>query len=777
MMTNWDKVVSEKELTSAKNLRRKTYIDKKERRVALPELEEEGWEEFKTYKDQRYIKVRKNKLYDELFEDKVWLLFANMGFTHMNKDRNFKMQYDYHNSNITQQIDIFAADEETILIVECKAASELKNGSFKKHIEAYYAQMNGLRTEARKKFPKRQVKFIWATENYILNESDLEKLDEWDIVHFNDSTINYYNELTKHLGESAKYQLLGYLFANQDIRNMDNKIPAIEGKMGGYRYYSFSIEPEKLLKIGYVLHRNEANKNMMPTYQRLVKKTRLKKVQSFIDNGGYFPNSLIISIDSNGKGIQFDHVGKHSQVESAISRLGILHLPKKYRSAYIIDGQHRLYGYSDSNYARTNSIPVVAFIDLNREDQIKMFMDINENQKSVSKTLRTTLNADMLWVSDNYNERRQALRSKIAQMLGEENKSPLFDRVVVGENEKNTKTCITVEAIQLALKKCNYFSTYDKKNIINKIGTFDLFDNQDTYDLFYPFIESCLDYIKTNLEVEWNKGEDGILTINRGLQAIIRVINDIIEHLINEKEIDPKKMKTKELINEVKYYLDPLIDFIDTITDENRNDLKGSLGASADKKYWRTFQKAISDFREDFIPDGLNKYLEDEAKTFNSESSDILREIKIKLKDLMAIKLDEYYGENWIIHGLPKAIYKKAKAKCDDENYEIEKNNNYMVTSKVSIWDCINLSDCVIIATNYGKNWSSIFESVLVMPKDLKIPGGKKEKISWLKRLSNIDQNINKPNYSVSKEDYELLKDVLLWLESNKESIMLENLI
>lgn len=53
-------------------------------------------------------------------------------------------------------------------------------------------------------------------------------------------------------------------------------------------------------------------------------------------------------------------------------------------------------------------------------------MDINENQKAVPKSLRVTLNADMLWESKDPNERRQALRSKIAQMLGEEPTSPLL---------------------------------------------------------------------------------------------------------------------------------------------------------------------------------------------------------------------------------------------------------------------------------------------------------------------------------------------------------------
>ena len=265
-MTSWEKIVTGKELVTAKNLRKRTYIVKKERRVSLAELEEEGWKEFKTYKDKRFVGVKKDKSCDEIFEDKVWTLFANMGFTDMNTDRCFKMQYDFKNPEITQQIDVFAADEETVIIVECKATKTVKKSSFKKMIEAYYGQMDGLRKEAQKKYPGRKVKFIWASSNYIMNKA----------------TINYYFELAKHLGSCARYQLLGNLFANQEIRNMDNKIPAIEGKMGGNKYYSFSIEPEKLLKIGYVLHRNEANKSMMPTYQRIIKKKRLQDIQKFI---------------------------------------------------------------------------------------------------------------------------------------------------------------------------------------------------------------------------------------------------------------------------------------------------------------------------------------------------------------------------------------------------------------------------------------------------------------------------------------------------------------
>ncbi len=156
--TRWDKIVSGKELSSARAQRSKAFILSKERRSSLQELLDEGWEFHKDYKDPKFVSVKKMKPVDEQFEDRVWLLFAKMGFTHMNCDRNFEMSYDYQNPDFTQQIDVFAADEESVIIVECKAAETLKDGVFKKNIEALHGQMDGLAKAARKQFPGRKAK-------------------------------------------------------------------------------------------------------------------------------------------------------------------------------------------------------------------------------------------------------------------------------------------------------------------------------------------------------------------------------------------------------------------------------------------------------------------------------------------------------------------------------------------------------------------------------------------------------------------------------------------
>ncbi|MEQ3342816.1 DGQHR domain-containing protein [Lachnospira eligens] len=759
-MTNWDNVVSYKELVSAKNKRKNIYIEDKQRKVALGELEEEGWEYVKDYSDPKFVKVRREKPYDEQFEDRVWLLFYQMGFLHMNKDRNFKMTYDFQNPNFTQQIDVFAADEETVLIVECKSADKTKDGTFKKEIEALHGQMDGLRKTALKQFPGRKVKFIWAVHNYIMSPKDIQRMEEWGIIFFSDSTIDYYCELVRHLGTCARFQLLGNLLANTEIKNMQNKIPAIKGRMGGHEYYEFSIEPEKLLKIGYVLHRSEANKNMMPTYQRIIKKKRLKEVQNFINNGGYFPNSLIISIDTKGKGIQFDQ--SLTKVDGALSKLGILHLPKRYHSAYIIDGQHRLYGYSDTDYSKTNTIPVVAFIDLDRTEQLKLFMDINENQKAVSKTLRVTLNSDMLWDSSDYNARREALRSMIAQKCGEEPTSALLGRIVIGEDEKNSTKCITIEAIQQALKKSHFLSVYGKNNVIISDGSFDVGDNQATVDLLYPFLEACFRLIKTNCEAEWAAGEQGILTINRGIQAVIRVIDDIVIQLLEQKKIVPKSQNIDEIVDEVEYYLEPLMSYINTIDDPARKELKGFLGGGADNKFWRSFEKVISEKRDDFNPEGLREFIENETKQYNSESREYLSYIEERVKEMVADALNSYYGDKWLIKGLPKTIYKNAEKMASDRNYDLLSNDE---DGEIEAWDCVTLSDCKEIVT-YSHNWSEIFEPIMTRPEDKNL-STKDQKTEWMAVMNKEINKMSKQTYSVPKVTFEMISEVYEWLHIN----------
>lgn len=759
--TDWGQIVFDKQLAAAKSNHKKIFVSEKIPVSELPEYIDAGWEKSKDYKSPKFVGVSKEKPICEQFEDRVWLLFASMGFDGLNEENGIQISYDFNNDDLKERIGVVAVDEETVLIVLCYASETMVERSFVAEINDFSSKIGGIRKEILKQYPGKKTKFIWASHNYIMNRRDLTLLDNKGIAYFSDTTIEYYFELAKHLGSCSRYQLLGSLFANQEIKNMDDRVPAIQGKMGGYTYYSFSIEPEKLLKIGYILHRSEANKNMMPTYQRLIKKKRLQEVRSFINDGGYFPNSIIISIDTNGKGLSFDQ--SSSKVDSTISKIGILHIPKRYRSAYIIDGQHRLYGYSDSLYAATNTIPVVAFVDLDRTEQIKLFMDINENQKAVPKSLRVTLNADMLWESPDLSEQRQALRSKIAQMLGEEATSPLNSRIVIGENESTPTRCITVEALQAAFKKCRFFDSYGKKNALQKEGTFDCKDNQETCDLFYPFIEKCLLYIREACLEEWDKGDNdnGMLTMNRGIQAVVRVIDDVVNMLVEKGMINPKTQALDDMFGLIQYYLKPLTDYINNLNAEQRKDLRGYFGGGADTRFWRAYQKAIADMRPDFTPEGLEEFWQNETKMYNEETVSMIQEIVTKVKLLISIRLNDYFGESWLIKGLPKNIYTRAKGEADEAIYIHITNTGEEID--IPIWDYVTLPECKQIVLN-GKNWSLFFEDTFVRPEEANLVGGKDVKTNWLLKVNSISSKLSKESYSVPVDEYTYVKSIYDWL-------------
>ena len=187
--TNWEKMVYEKALNSAKSARRKQFDTLKIKVDDLPQYVDEGWEKSKEYKNAKFVGVTKEKSIQEQFENKIWLLFASMGFSTMNADREFYMSYDFHDESLVHQVDVLAVDDETIIFVECRAVDEMTDQSFAAEIKEFRERIAGLRKEALKKYPNRKSKFIWATHNYIIQKKDLSALDKAGITYLNDSAV------------------------------------------------------------------------------------------------------------------------------------------------------------------------------------------------------------------------------------------------------------------------------------------------------------------------------------------------------------------------------------------------------------------------------------------------------------------------------------------------------------------------------------------------------------------------------------------------------------
>ena len=113
--------------------------------------------------------------------------------------------------------------------------------------------------------------------------------------------------------------------------------------------------------------------------------------------------------------------------------------------------------------------------------------------------------------------------------------------------------------------------------------------------------------------------------------------------------------------------------------------------------------------------------------------------------------------------GLPKPVYDACTKLSADKNYEgITSGKSY------EPWECLMLINYREIAT-YGSNWSELFEREYTRPGEERISGGKQGKTEWITQLSRIRNQIAH-SYSVTEEEYGLLKEIYNWIIAEKEN-------
>ncbi|MFD4366712.1 DGQHR domain-containing protein [Rhodococcus sp. NPDC058521] len=732
--------------------RRNTYAREKIPNARQPEYENSGHGWVVDKKLTNDVWMRRPKKHDVAFEDHVWAMCARLGFHQLSKDRHLRIPYG-KGKNESKQIDVLAADDETVLVIECKSSdsSRPRTETFKTEIEAIQGYRPGMMRYLREHFPEQKVKFIFATNNIYASDDTIGRIESAGIAHLDEEAVSYYHELADHLGSAAKFQLLGNLFHGQKISAMDTTVAAIRGKMGGYTYYSFAIEPERLLKLAYVLHRNNANTRWMPTYQRIIKKSRLRKISSFVDNGGFFPNSLIVNIDHGGRALRFDR----SEKQSGSTAIGLLHLPSKYRSAYIIDGQHRLYGYAHSSRSSTELVPVVAFVDLPGSKQLEMFMDINENQQSVPKNLRLTLKADLEWESSDMKRQAQALKLKVSQLLGEQKSSPLRGRVIIGEEKSNDRLCVSLDAVSRGVDRGRFIGEFTSTEMRTP-GSFYRGSIDKTVGPLTDFLELSFGYLRDELPSQWNtgRGDGGFVFTNAGVEAILRLLGDLVDYLVADGRIDPRSQKPKDVFLQLIPILEHLVRFLNNLDNEEIAKYRTWLGSGGPTKYLRQFQQEISSILPDFSPHGLSEWKQNQEKQFNVESYTMVSDIESFLKTDIRRRLEDKFGPDWYRSGVPRAIYRDRSAQAAEKQYTAEAG----VT--VEWWDCLYIVDYQKIMQHGGHTlWYELFDEVYTLPSDRK--SSWRERADWINRLNRIR---NKVAHSANSEA--VTEDEYGWLQT-----------
>ncbi|WP_420632605.1 DGQHR domain-containing protein [Candidatus Palauibacter sp.] len=607
--------------------------------------EADGWRVFR--RNVKSTRLAMAKPADEQLEDEVWCILAQMGFQEMSRGRQFTIIVD--DDLPPRQIDVFAKDDETVIIVECTHRDVPGRKSMLPLIEQLQAIRDGLHKSILNAYgrrPKLKVKPVIATRNIAWSNVDLDRCASADIGVLTDGELNYYLELAKHLKEAARYQFLGHIFGGQKIDGLTKQVVATRGKMGGDTFYTFLIRPDELLKIAYVGHKASRDIENLATYQRMLQPHRLKKIAGYINDGGKFPTNIVVNLKTRkGTNLRFDDKEKHGD-----EAWGTLHLPPNYASAWIIDGQHRLYGYV---YARaaggfnddSTTLSVLAYENLPAEKEMNLFIDINSKQVKVRTALLIELYADLHWCSSNPTEALQALHSRIASRLNSTRTSPLHERMVVTGKRKTHHRCVTTTSIQVGLRVANLLATSSKGMVLpGPLSTAKADDYNANLGKALSVLSDCLGMFSTALTNHWQLGDapGGYLCTNNGIRALFHVIKDITDHIRQEDGTDLCLLDAEETSARIKSYLEVLIEYFRRASEQEVQAFRrigSSLTAVRQQAYGLEAQihKAIDVFR----PQGLLEYLASRDEAGTEEAAGKVTKIHRQLFDYVIGTLKE----------------------------------------------------------------------------------------------------------------------------------------
>lgn len=733
----------------------------------VDEYLQSGWEEYgKPLKTK--TRLRKAKSHSTQFKDDIWCQLYRLGYRCFNISSDFNLPFGKESFE-RRQIDVLAVDDDSILVIECKSAEKpSRPPSFKTDFEALQQRMNGHRKALEQLFGKgRRIKYVLATRNLRISKdsADALRLQGAGGFLFNDNAYDYVEGLLKAYRDAAHYQYRAIIFKGLDINKERIEVPAIEGTMGGKVYYMFSLEPEILLKIGFVLHRTRANEAELPTYQRLLVSSRLKGINRFIEDGGYFPNSIILNFSKTLRKVEFQ---AHNRGDVSRARTGILKIPNAYAVAYIIDGQHRVYGYANTTRKTSNTIPVVAFVGLEPAEQLEMFMDINQNQKAVSPTLRITLEEDLYWDASRLDSRIKALRSSIIQHLSSDQTGPLFGKIAIGED----KAALSAKPFADSLVRCGLLPEAKGNQFVSKAPNYTLYDigsqdhpkeMQKAKKSVVALINNCYQRAEEFFSDDEAAFERYILN-NRGTFAFISLIGSLNSHLILTGKLLPTS-STDERFDFMSSYLDALFDALDKVTDEDKERLLGKLGSGAENTWFKLFQSFVGDQHPDYEPPDLLDWRERQDKELQDTGRQLGTDIERHLKRVVIGNLRTIFGENWDIE--IGAIQRECESRAKEQ---MEKNYKEGLGRKEIPWtDQFFINDYKKIIDKY---WSKIPESC---PPDFKtferhfavdIGHGfnsKTEKLKWLSIFNSYRNNWaheGTKEKGLNREEVGFLRDV-----------------
>jgi DGQHR domain-containing protein len=323
------------------------------------------------------------------------------------------------------------------------------------------------------------------------------------------------------------------------------RIRTIKTTLAGIDVYMQPIKVKDILRFYYVAVRGKDEEE--GAVQRVLNKGRVREIKEYILSGKIFFNSFILNWTD--------------KINSPLFENGFIELSLVSRAAQVLDGQHRLAGLQEAFKVNPsigeNEILVSLCIGLSNSQAAEIFLNINDKQKQVNKSLLY----DLYGIIDDPKQFAQNRATDLAKELNEDTTSPYFGMIKVPGATRG-EGAVDLSAIVTVLKE--HLNT--EKGILSKYRLIEL-DVQKT--IIFNYIEAIRHFY--DKEDNWyNKSKNPFLKNAGIIAALDFLFEKLIDRCIEKKSFSKDTFKDFLNLSQLLYQTD--------------NSLKGLSGRAAQDK-------------------------------------------------------------------------------------------------------------------------------------------------------------------------------------------------
>ena len=462
-----------------------------------------------------------------------------------------------------------------------------------------------------------------------------------------------------------------------------------------------------------------------------------------MQGGGFFPNAVILNFKRK---VRFD-ILRPEDVNGITP--GELTLPDTYKSAWIIDGQHRLYGYTELDEGDSSPrLPFLAFEGIAIADETKIFADINSKQKSVAKKLLDEITGEIKLDSADKKEQLRAIASRVFDLMRDDEDGPFGDKIAGAEIKRGDGSILTIPYLVDATLHSGLLGkvTQSAGSAVFMQGPLYWNEPRDAITALAEMFTTYFDLFRNANPSRWNAGRSGKFATNVGAAALIRLLGDLIGFMAVKDREEPREIHPKVLIERIERYAEPCMKyFSDAADDAMEQRFYVPFGAGGQRVFQHRLRELVQAKFSTFNPAGFEEDLRKFDADRRQEADKKVRDIVEAVHRFVITKLREVYGgkENYLNLAIEnKEILKRAFEKQIDADNDKQKDlGTYL--------DFIDLRKIV----ETPRNWPH-FKSELSIP----LPdesAGRAKYVRWFDEINKLRRVAAHP-YNRGYDDHEL---------------------